>query len=254
MPVHDWTRVGAGTFHGFHTTWAALLGIRLNEILPNEYYAMVENRAFGWEPDVVTLGRNGPDSVNGSERSSNTATHESHAALSLAIAPPKVEMVVSRPANGRQRHIRIRQSDDDRVVAIIEIVSPGNKSSGNAIRAFVAKANEFLERGVNLLIVDLFPVTPRDPDGIHAAIWGASDTPARRTEKPLTLVAYEAGDVERAFIQSVAVGDRLPEMPLCLSSGQYVPVPLEETYTAAFDGFAPRWRDVLSAPTTEGAV
>src|SRR5207248_2755294 len=31
MPVHDWTRVDAGAFHSFHTTWVALLGVRLNE-------------------------------------------------------------------------------------------------------------------------------------------------------------------------------------------------------------------------------
>jgi hypothetical protein len=39
-----------------------------------------------------------------------------------------------------------------KVVAIIEIVSPGNKDSRNAIRTFVEKAADILNQGVNLLI------------------------------------------------------------------------------------------------------
>ena len=50
-------------------------------------------------------------------------------------------------------------------------MSPGNKDSRNAIRTFVEKAADILNQGVNLLVVDLFPPTPRDPQGIHKAIW-----------------------------------------------------------------------------------
>jgi hypothetical protein len=43
MPVHDWTRVSAGTFHDFHCTWIPQIKNRLNEgVLPPEYYAQVE--------------------------------------------------------------------------------------------------------------------------------------------------------------------------------------------------------------------
>ena len=43
MPVHDWTRVSAGTFHDFHCTWIPEIKNRLNEGgLPAEYYAQVE--------------------------------------------------------------------------------------------------------------------------------------------------------------------------------------------------------------------
>ena len=47
------------------------------------------------------------------------------------------------------------------VDAIIEIVSPGNEDSRNAIRSFVEKAADILNQGVNLLVVDLFPPTLR---------------------------------------------------------------------------------------------
>jgi hypothetical protein len=251
MPVHDWTRVDAGVIHSFHTTWVALLGVRLNETLPSDYYAMVEGKAFGWEPDILTLGRG--------ERGSNGAGHGpresgSGGVLSLAAAPPEVEFTVSRPGSSKQRRLAIRRSADDRIVAAIEVVSPGNKASRQAFRDFVTKASELLSRGVNLLVIDLFPPTPWDPDGIHVVIWGSDDESSPRAGNPLTLVAYRAGDEEQANVRSVAVGDRLPDMPLCLEGDLYIPVPLESTYMATFGGFAARWREVLTAPATEGGA
>ncbi len=32
MPIHDWARVDAGTFHGFHTAWITHLSEALNGI------------------------------------------------------------------------------------------------------------------------------------------------------------------------------------------------------------------------------
>ena len=48
MPVHDWTRVEAGTFHDFHHSWIEELKRALNAgLLPLAYYAQAEQRA-GW--------------------------------------------------------------------------------------------------------------------------------------------------------------------------------------------------------------
>ncbi len=58
-----------------------------------------------------------------------------------------------------------------RIIAVIEIVSPGNKDSRAALRDLVEKTVDCLRRGIHVLIVDLFPPTPRDPFGIHKLIW-----------------------------------------------------------------------------------
>ena len=50
----------------------------------------------------------------------------------------------------------------------------------------------------------------------------------------------------------MAVGDTLPEMPLFLTPEVYVPVPLEATYRAAWEGVPEFWRDVLSAAPANG--
>jgi hypothetical protein len=55
----------------------------------------------------------------------------------------------------------------------------------------------------------------------------------------------EAGVGVRAFIEPVAVGDTLINMPLFLQPGRYVEAPLEETYRIAFDSVPRRWRAIL---------
>jgi hypothetical protein len=49
----------------------------------------------------------------------------------------------------------------------------------------------------------------------------------------------------RAFIEPVAVGDTLIDMPLFLEPGRHVAVPLEETYRLAFESVPRRWRTIL---------
>lgn len=65
--------------------------------------------------------------------------------------------------------------------------------------------------------------------------------------RPLTLAAYEtdAGFAIRAYVQHVAVGEPLPEMPLFLEPNGCVQAPLETTYQTAFAAMPRRWRRVL---------
>src|SRR5205807_524185 len=56
MPVHDWTRVDAGTFHAFHTVWISEIMKALNAgLLPKGYYALAEQVATRMQTDVLTL-------------------------------------------------------------------------------------------------------------------------------------------------------------------------------------------------------
>ena len=95
--------------------------------------------------------------------------------------------------------------------------------------------------------IDLHPPGKRDPQGIHGAIWSqiSDDDYLAPSDKPLTLVAYDAGSVKRAYIEPVAVGDTLTEMALFLEPEAYVNVPLESTYDAAYRGVPARWKRVI---------
>lgn len=244
--MHDWTKVEAGIFHAFHHEWISEISRALNlGLLPGSYYALPEQVAAGFGPDVLTLqsGVSNRPSEDG-----NTA------GLATALRRrPQTRFTAQTDAEFYRRKkssIVVRHVSGDRIVAMVEIVSPGNKSSRHAFRAFVDKACELLEQRVHLLIVDPFPPGPRDPRGIHAAIWEQvqDDSFQLSAEQPLTLVAYESDLTTRAYIETAAVGQALPDMPLFLEPDGCVMVPLEATYNAAFAVMPKRWQTVLAPP------
>lgn len=250
MPMHDWTTVPAGIFHAFHHEWISELGRALNAtLLPSDLYALPEQVAAGFGPDVLTLQVEDEDDDGADEGTGGGA-----ATATRVLQPRPVSKITAETEaefyRRKKSAIAIRHVSGDRVVAMIEIVSPGNKSSKNGIRAFVNKACELLEARVHLLIVDPFPPGPRDPGGVHGLIWDeVTDTAFQvPADKPLTLVAYESDLITRAYVQNVAVGDPLPDMELFLEPNGCVMVPLEATYAAAFDAQPRRWRDVLQPP------
>ena len=250
MPIHDWTRVNAGVFHSFHNTWIGELTKALNSgLLPPDYYALGEQIAGSLGPDVLTL-QTPAGNGNGS--------HELEGAVAVAVAPPKVRFTVRAEIDEyalKRRTVVIRHASNHRIAALIEILSAGNKDSRHAIRAFLDKAVAALTHGIHLVLIDLYPPGPRDSQGIHGILWerltdGVHVQPA---DKPLTLAAYVAGPVETAYVEPVAVSDTLPDMPLFLDPEQYVNVPLEATYCAAYEGVPRFYRQILEASGEGGS-
>jgi hypothetical protein len=246
MPVHDWSRVSAGIFHDFHCAWIIALRNALNDgLLPPDHYVLAEQIAASLGPDVLTLQAARPVE--------EVAAGGTRGATAVTEAPPKVRFTATTEIDEyvlKQRTLVIRHSSGDRIVALLEIVSPGNKASRHALRSFVEKAAAALKRGYHLLLIDLQPPGPRDPHGIHWAVWSeiSDDSYVAPSEQPLNLAAYSAGHPKTAYVEPIAVGDALPEMPLFLDPESYVSVPLEATYQAAWRGVPQRWRQVLEAP------
>jgi hypothetical protein len=247
MPIHDWTRVTDGTFHAFHVSWVSEIQLALNDgLLPPGYYAQAEQIAGPLGPVVLALQTPDLPSANGAP----TASPGGAGGVATAAAPPPARHVAEAVMDDyvlKRRTVVVRHASGDRIVALVEIVSPGNKSSRHALRSFVEKAVEALYRGYHLLLVDLFPPTPRDPHGLHAAVWGqfADDPYQLPPDEPLTLAAYSAGPVKRAYVEPTAIGRDLMSMPLFLVPEEYVAVPLEATYRAAYRGVPRRWKQVL---------
>jgi hypothetical protein len=241
MPMHDWTTVEAGIFHDFHHEWISEIKRSLNRgLLPADHYALAEQVAAGFGPDVLTL----QDQSGSSESGGGTAT----------LTRPQTKYFTEQIRGLRPRRksrVVVRHISNDRIVAMIEIVSPGNKDSANSIRAFVQKASELLDQQIHLLFLDSFPPGPRDPNGIHAAIWEdyAAEGFELPAQEPLTFVSYESAEAVRGYIETLSVGDRLPDMPLFLRREFHIWVPLETTYQAAWETVPARWQRVI-APTS----
>jgi hypothetical protein len=254
MPIHDWTRVPAGLFHDFRQSWSIRIKDALNGgRLPEGLSALVEQRAGYREPDVLTIeSRRQPPRDGIREGDGNIAT-----------SVPPVTRIVRRTTRGiyafRANRVVVRHHLG-RIVAVIEIVLPGNKDSRAALREFVDKTIDCLRSGIHALIVDLFPPTPRDPFGLHKAIWDEilEEEFTFPEDKDRILVSYETGAVHAAYVEPVGVGDALPEMPLFLAGGLHVLVPLEPTYQAAWDASPLEMRravetGVLPDPDAESA-
>ena len=248
MPVHDWTRVEDGIFHDFHPAWISELRKALNcGLLPSGYYALAEQVAGSVGPDVLTLQGNGLATSQPSEADSGS----SGGTLTLVRTSPQTRFTtaLSIPDHiARRRRLVIHHVSGDRIVALLEIVSPGNKASNHALRAFVEKATGALAHGYHLLLVDLHPPTPRDPRGIHAVIAEDLGAPpfTPPAGQPLTVASYEAAcPGGNAYVDTLAVGDLLPDAPLFLEPGGHIRVPLEATYREAHSGVPVRWRRVL---------
>lgn len=246
MPIHDWTRVDAGVFHSFHNNWIGELTKALNSgLLPPEYYALGEQIAGPFGPDVLTLEADPDD---------DGAPRKGEGAVALAAAPPKVRFTVCAEIDEyvlKRRTVVIRHASHHRIVALIEILSPGNKASRHALRSFLDKAISALTHRIHLLLIDLHPPGPRDPHGIHSALWErlTDDAFIPPADKPLTLAAYVADPAPTAYVEPVAVGDPLPDMPLFLDPEQYINVPLDATYRGAYEGVPRYYRAVLEAPS-----
>ncbi len=248
MPVHDWTRVDAGLFHDFRQKWTVALCNALNAgSLPPDYFALVEQRIRGPIPDVLTL------------KLSQAADEPSLSPVGVAVAtaPPQTRLVRRKDAEvyaAKANRITLRHRHGD-VVAVIEIVSPGNKATRAEFRAFVEKSATLIGQGVHLLVIDLFPPGKHDPQGSPQAIWDeiADDDLVLPPDKPLSLASYDAGPLHVAYVEPLAVGDVLFDMPIFLQPEFYVPAPLETTYQETWRVFPAPMKGLLEGPPSASA-
>src|ERR1043165_2830461 len=234
MPVHNWKGIDDGVFHDLHCSWIAELKRVLNGgLLPPSYYAMSEQRTGNIGPDMLALE---VDEIEGSN-SGGTAV----------MAPPKVAMVKTFDVLAyvnRQNSIIIRHATDDRIVAVLEIVSRGNKWGKANLESFMEKAHGCLDHRIHFTYVDVHPPGQFDPYGIHGALCleNGDDPPAIPSGKTLSAAGYEAADIVSAYVNPFGVGDIIPVTPLYLRSKYYVMLPFEETYIAPFASFPQRLR------------
>jgi hypothetical protein len=218
MPIHDWSRSGGWLFQDFRHGWICEISRALNRgVLPPDHYALIEPSAAGFGPEL-------PDW------------------LTVQVRDGGIEHYRRSPNS-----VAVRSASDDRLVSVVEVVSPAHKSTPHALEQFTRGAAALLGRHVHLFIIDLTPPSRYDPRGIHGAIWndlnGRDYSPL--PDKPLTLAAYESDVTVRAYVEPVAVGDALPDMPLFFGPGRYVEVPLEDSYRAAWEAVPRRWKGLL---------
>ncbi len=251
MPLHDWSRVESGIFHDFHTVWISEIRSALNEgVLPEGYYALAEQHAGGYVADVLALHR--PPTKQELTPQTVVDSGNSGGAV-VAEAPPatlkreSMEMEIDRV----QRRISIRHISSHRIVALLEIVSPGNIDNQNRFEKFVVKTVDAIESGICVLVIDLFRPGTFDPCGMHHELrsrLGPRTAPPASSPPPRSTFACYCLNLPRhidMYLEQVESDQALPEMPIFLDPKHYVNVPLEATYQEAWKGMPAFWRDVV---------
>jgi len=209
MPVHDWTIVEAGIFHDFHVAWIPEIRKALNGgLLPEGYYALAEQHTGRAIADILTLHVS-PAS------SEPLPLPPATGGILVAETPPRLsrQQAIDPVTLSRRRTLAVRHVSGHRLVALLEILSPANKDRPESVQDFATKVVDALDAGVHLLLVDLFPPGPSDPDGLPDVIrhrLEQSDEPYDLpAEQPLTLASYAAGPRIDVDIEHVAVGSSL---------------------------------------------
>jgi len=151
-----------------------------------------------------------------------------------------------------RRTLTVRHTSGPRIIALIEILSPGNKTGSEALAEFVRKVVEALRSRIHVVVVDLLPPGRHDPQGIHAEIVEALSAETYQLPEAgrLTFAAYAAGAPPVAYLEHPAVGEEVPALPLFLASERYVHLALGPSYAAAYRGMPAFWRDVLEGRQT----
>ncbi|HEX5446500.1 MAG TPA: hypothetical protein VFW87_21965, partial [Pirellulales bacterium] len=143
MPIHDWKRVPAGLFHHFHQDWTIELARALNRgRLPKGVAALVEQRSGPREADVLAIER----------RAISLGAGDS----GVATLPSPVAQIVRRTERGafsdRANRVVVKHHLG-RIIAVIEVISPGNKDCRASLREFVEKTVDFLQAGIHVLVI-----------------------------------------------------------------------------------------------------
>jgi hypothetical protein len=224
--------LGRRHWEGFHGWWAAELAGSLNDgLLPQEYFAEFQiTLGTRIEVDVATLIDNG----NGVEPESGGAV-----AVQTRLWAPPVPVAVMPAVFPDDFEVQVYSTaTGPRLVAAIELVSPGNKDRDETRRAFVAKCAAYLQRGIGLIVVDV--VTSRHAN-LHDELMALLGHGAGFTfpePAPLYATAYRPAQREQRseidlWRAPLALGQGLPTLPLAVRGLGCLPIDLEATYMEA---------------------
>jgi hypothetical protein len=224
-PHHHW--------ESFHSNWATRIADGIAPLLPPEFQVEEHTHAGpGFEIDVATYEAEAP----AGEKAATGPALATRAAPTYA--PPAPDGTMPAVFLGTFEVRVFSTAAGLTLVAVIELVSPGNKDRPAERRAFAAKCASYLTQGVSLIVVDI--VTNRRAN-LHNDLMRLMEADAERDlpdEVSLYAAAYRPVRREDSaaidiWLRPLAVGAPLPTLPLRLTGDFFVPVDFEAAYQEA---------------------
>ena len=145
-------------WHDFHQRLLTAMSDAIaTEVAPRYYVALEEHVYIHEPPEPVArfLGR--PDLAV-------VRTGAARVAASTAVLEAPVYTALPEPLDVvRESFIEIRDTENDYLVTVLELLSPSNKNAGYDRDAYVAKRRQYLLSDVNFIEIDLLRGGPRMP-------------------------------------------------------------------------------------------
>jgi hypothetical protein len=220
-------------WESFHSRWANAIADALDRTLPKRFFAEVQTHlGTQVEADVAEFEKT-------RESEEEHSPNGSGGLIALqTYAPPTATMIM--PAiYPDDFQVQVRDaSDDARLVAVVELVSPRNKDRPIARRTFAAKCAACLQLGIGLITVDT--ISTRQSN-MHNELVRLLELDAKfmmPAEETMAAVAYRParrGETDQIDVWAtpLTVDGNLPLLPLCLLRHGPIPLDLEATYMEA---------------------
>jgi hypothetical protein len=224
FPHHHW--------ESFHSNWATRIADGIAAALPPGFQVEEHIHAGpGIEIDVATLEQD--TAVDGGAAGAVLATL---AAPAYAPPAPDRTMPAVFPDNFEVRVFSTAAGLT--LVAVVELVSPGNKDRPAERRAFAAKCVSYLTQGVSLIVMDVVTSRRANLHNDLMRLLEAAPDMDFPDDVSLYAVAYRPvrrGDQDEIDLwrRPLALGAPLPTLPLRLTGDLFVAVDFEAAYQEA---------------------
>jgi hypothetical protein len=224
-PNHHW--------ESFHSNWATRIADGIGAVLPPGFQVEEHTHAGpGFEIDVATF----EGEASAEEGASAGPALATRAAPTYAPPVPDRTIPAAFPDTFEVRVFNTTAGLT--LVAVIELVSPGNKDRPAERRAFAAKCASYLAQGVSLIVVDI--VTSHHANLHNDVMRLMEAAPELDFTADVTLYAVAYRPVRRGeqeeidlWLRHLAVGAPLPTLPLRLTGDLFVAVDFEAAYQEA---------------------
>jgi hypothetical protein len=219
-----------------HGQWPAVIVQQLKTQLPPGYVSGPKvHVGSSIEIDIATYEQdNAPPSLSARNDEDPTTT------ATWTATAPSLTVETDIPDDD-EYEVRIYDAERGRtLVAVIELVSPGNKDRQEKRNAFVGKCAALLRKGVSVSIVDVVTVRQFNLYAELMAFIGQTD-PTLDDVPPATYAAscrWLFGERRArldAWSHTLMVGRPLPTLPLWLAPTRVVPLDLERSYEKTCD-------------------
>jgi hypothetical protein len=219
-------------WESFHASWAGSIADALNRQLPPEFFAEEHAHAGARvEVDVATF-EDSPAARPAPANGPATAVQPQ------VWAPPAPDLVMPVAFPDRFEVLVFHDEGGARLVAAVELVSPGNKDRPAERRAFAVKCASYLCQGIGLILLDVVATRRGNLHNEVVQVLGLDAPYLLPDDVDLYAVAYRPlrrGDAPQADVWStrLALGAALPVLPLAVGPDLCLPLALEDAYADA---------------------